>query len=1765
MLDLSEFSLGERLYAGVSSVVYRARRSRDNAAVVIKLLQSEQPTRAEVAQFEHEFRILSKLDIGGVVRVFGLLQDRHQIGIVMEDVGAETLGSVAARKRLELDEVLRIGARLGQILGDVHHCRVVHGDVNPGNILIHPESRNVWFIDFGISLELSRQQVALGATNVISGTLRYIAPEQTGRMNRTVDQTSDLYSLGATLYELLLGVPPFQSNDPMEIVHCHIAKKPTPPHEVEASIPAVVSQIVMKLLAKDPEERYQSGRGLAADLEACLAHDSGRALVNFELGKQDESERLRIPQKLYGRDQDRHKLLRAFEQASVGAAQWVFVAGYSGIGKTTLVHEVQRPVAEKNGYFITGKFNQQKRNAPYASIVDAFQDLLRQVLTESENRLATWRDRITQYLGSNAAVISEVIPALELLTGELPKAPQLPPTDAQRRFQFAFEQLIRVFADKDHPLVIFLDDLQWADAASFTLLEHLLQNAKLENFLVIGTYRDNEVTEGHPLRALIANVRQGPITVTSIDLAPLDESGVAQIIQDTTRCNETDAATLSKHLTRMTGGNPFFLSQTLRTLYEDGLLSFDPGAHKFRWDIDAIRNHAITADVIELLAGKVRKLSPETQNILRLAASIGNRFDISTLAAVAERSEAETTTSLHEALEEGFVLPLQIPGESRTFYRFFHDRMQQAAYSLIPDSQRSTIHLRLGRMLLAAAAGDVLAERVFEIVPHYELGKDAITSDDERYTAAELALLAGKRALSAAAWEPASRYLSAGIELLPKDAFETRRKLAFDLYSDAAESEYLNSKLDRSESLTTTAMQHAETIAEKVRVLDIRMLFQASRNQLEDVVATGLNALDLLGVHIARTAGPAEIGQALGRTQQVLAGRTAADLWDLPELTDPNKLAALRILSSIVAPVYIVNPPLFVVVVTEFFALCAEFGNSRYAPIAYTMFSTVQMGVLGDLGTASQYADLAQRLLDRHGAWVVRGFVLLTTSIFIFAWKWQYRDCLERLRNGVHSGIEAGDIQHAGYCAINCLSFLLWSGERLEPTAIEGKQTIDLLNRYQLEFHLSYTRVFAQAIDNLRGETADPLRLEGRYFQESTDVATLESAKNLGTLMVYYAVRSMLHVIFRNAKAAAADAATNEAYLAAQQGQTPIAQHAFYQALALLTLCSTLAEDERAAALTKIDGHISQFEKWAEHGVENFKHKLELLRAERARVDGRFTDALSHFERAIQGAAHYRVYHEEALAHELCAEFCSERGWQQTADAHWISAHRAYAYWGAKPKVEWLERRHPALFMGTNRPQRALINVTTSKSQRGSELELSSIMKAARTISGEIVLERLVTKLMRIMVENAGAQRGALLLEQNGRLMLVSEWTLGQSEEPMGQFRSLAENETRIPTAIIQYVARTGENIVLGNATSGGLFTKDPYIVRVKPRSILCAPLVNQGRRIGVAYLENNLVEDVFTTERLEVLELLSAQAALSLQNAEAFATLEQKVRERTVQLSERNQELSNALDRLEAAQEQLVMQEKLAALGTTTAGIAHEIKNPLNFINNFALSAVELTNELAAAVGNHRGNLDADLASEFDELLPMLRQSVQKIDEHGRRANGILGQMLLHARGERSSREMVDFNQLVQRSIPLGIEAIQRRDMNFEVQVDTNFDPNVENLQLAAQDVTRVIVNIITNGWYAVHEKRRSAGASYIPTLKVTTRKTPQGVELRIRDNGTGIPKSAIKRIFEPFFTTKPTGDGTGLGLSIVHDIIVRDHGGTIDVDTKLGEFTEVVITLRK
>ncbi len=1775
MSSLTDFTLGERLYSGASSVVYRARRLADGASVVIKLLQNDNPSSHEVAQIEHEHAILSKRTIAGVVKPLGLLRDRRQLGIVMADVGASAVGTHLARGRMGLGDVLHIGSRAARILAELHRNRIVHGDVNPANILFDPASKNVWFIDFGIAFELSRDQIAMESSGMIRGTLRYIAPEQTGRMNRSVDQTSDLYSLGVTLYEMLLGSPPFSTMDPMELVHCHIAKTPRPPHEADPSIPQAVSRIVMKLLAKNPEERYQSAYGLAADLDTCLAHDNGRTLENFVPGTHDGSDRFRIPQKLYGRDKDRHKLLTAFEQASVGQAQLLLVTGYSGIGKSTLVHEVDRPIVEKNGYFVSGKFNQQKRNAPYASIIDAFHDLIRQLLTEREERLTSWRDRYNQLMGANGSVIADVIPAVELLMGKLPPAPQLPPADAQRRFLFAFEQFVRVFATLEHPLVVFLDDLQWADAGSLTLIENLMTAGNLEHFLLIGAYRDNEVTEGHQLLPVIENIRRGTTPISTIELVPLDTHAVTQIISDTTHCEEAEALALSQHLSRITGGNPFFLSQMLRKLHDDQLITFDQEKRRFGWDIEAIRQHPMTADVVELMANKIRKLSESAQRMLRLAACIGNRFDVATLAVVANVSHAEALGTLREVVEEGLIVPFgdQLPtsissglaGEPRRVFRFFHDRMQQAAYAFIPEADRAQIHLGLGRMLLAATTPETLPEHIFEIVPHFDLGRDAIVEDDERYAAADLAQLAGKRALDAAAWEPALRYLTAGLDLLPKDAFEKRRELAFTLHGDAAETEYLNGNVDRADKLAALAMEQAQTVMEKVRVFELQMLFGLNRNQLVRVVEAGLSALDLLDVHFERTVGPAEIGQALGHAHQVLNGRNAAELWDLPELVDPQKLAALRIISTIVAPTYMVNPPLFVVVVAKYFAICAEHGNSRYSPMAYTMYSTVLMGVVGNTAAASEYAELAHRLLDRFGAWVSRAFVYLTTTIFVFAWKSHYRDTLDQLRIGTRSGIETGDLQHAGYCAINSANFMFWAGDPLEAAAAEYKQSLGMFTRYKLEFHSVYLRTFVQSVENLLGRTKTPLKLEGEAFSESKELPELEQAQNIGTLMVFHTNRLALAVIFREIASAVRDAEVAEKYAGGQQGQTPFAQHAFYQSLALLSFCATASDAERTVALEKVDKHVALLTKWASDAPMNFEHKLELIRAERARLDGRFSDAFDHYERALQGAAKHRFTHEEALTHELCAEYCVARGWERTAESHWIEAHRAYGRWGAKAKVEWLERHHPGLFAIGNVRQRNLtdVTVTTSKSSTGVELELSSIMKAARTISGEIVLGRLVAKLMRIMVENAGAQRGVLFLEQNGRLLIVAEWMLGQTEEPTGQFKTLAENETRIPTAIVQYVVRTGESIVLGNATSTGIFTKDPYVVRTNPRSVLCAPLSNQGRRIGVVYLENNLVQDAFTAERLQVLELLSAQAALSIQNAEAFATLEQRVVERTVELSERNKDLSEALDKLKEAQEQLVMQEKLAALGTTTAGIAHEIKNPLNFINNFAQSAVDLTAELMDSIEKNRDALSDDIASELDEVLPMLQQSVQKIDEHGRRANGILGQMLLHARGERSVREIVDLNQLVARALPLGLDAIQRRDAHLGIKLDTDLDTAIGNVRLAPQDFTRVIVNLISNAAYALHEKRRNAGVGFTPTIRVSTRKNEGRVELRIHDNGTGIAPNAVKRIFEPFFTTKPSGDGTGLGLSIVHDIVVRDHRGNIEVNTKQGEFTELVVLL--
>ena len=1768
------YELREMLHQGARSVVYRARRARDGAAVVIKAPAKEFPSAAEIGRLRREHDILASLKVPGVIGALDLEEARSRVALLMEDVGAVSLATrLAKRGRLDVRDALACARSIATTLGEVHRRGVIHRDIKPANVVATADMSEVLIIDFGLATRLSRESVEPKGPNVLVGTLRYISPEQTGRVNRPVDYRTDYYSLGATLYELLTGEPPFVSNDPVELVHRHIAREPVSPSEIRPEIPEAVSAVVLKLLAKTAEARYQSAAGIVADLEECFARLAGRGREGpFVPGEHDLPERFQEPQRLYGREGDVAALLAAFERVAHGGVELLLVAGYSGVGKSAVVHDVQKPVLERRGFFITGKFEELKRDIPYASIIEAFQDIVQRLLAEQEDALAAWRRRIQEAVGANGGVITAVIPDVALIIGPQPPVPALPPVEAQNRFNFVLQSFVRAFAAEDHPLVVFLDDLQWADAPSLKLLQLLATDPGSRHLLLIGAYRDNEVNDAHPLPLAIESMTKGGAKVTTVSLSALGPEHVEELIADSLRKPRAECSSLAALCLDKTRGNPFFLNQFLRSLFDEGLIALDAAARGFRWDTEEIRRLSITDNVVDLMVGKIQKLPAPTQRILKPAACIGNRFELGTLAIVSELTKKEVAQDLWRALVEGLVLPTQgghelaepsgqgwaaaedIPDVG---YRFLHDRVQQAVYSVIPSSDRAEVHLTVGRLLHRSASGEALEEHLFDVVNQLNLGLSRVTSTEERVALAHLNLRAGRKAKASVAYDPALRYLETGLSLLPEGSFRDRHDLAFALHAEAMESAYQTGRLDRAKELAEAAMAEATSVLEKVKILETRMLDHTARNEIAETVSTAHEALALLDEALppVDTVDVPKMLEAIGETARRLGARRAADLLDLPEMTDPHKIAALRIMVTAGPPTYIASPLSFPVLACAMVNLCLQHGNCAHSAYTYSAYGLL----LPDVALKNEYGDLAVGILDRYDG-RDRGKILTMLAIFLRHWKNHVREGLSSLTEAVSLALEVGDLEFVGYASMHYAKDVFYAGEPLPAVEQSVLRYIALMRQLKQEFSRLYLAITQQAAENLMGGAADPLKFKGSAFDEDIELPALVEAKNIPSLHLFWIDKAIVAYAlgaFAEARTATVRAAE---HVGGHLGMSPVALQSFYDSLTRLALLDGADEEARREALAAVEKNQAEMKAWANDGPANYMHKYLLVEAERARVTGRGEEAMGFYDQAIRSASEHLYVNEEAIACERCASFHFAARRARIGRTYLAEARHAYERWGATAKVDKLDREHPWLATYDDGRDRApMLSTVGSSEGSGTAIDLATVMKAARAISGEIVLSRLVDAVMRSVVESAGAQRGVLLLEREGALAV--EATYGGGEELCESIRN--------------YVTRTGETVILGDAAALGQFTADPYVVANKPRSVLAAPLINQGKRVALIYLENNLTSDAFTADRLEVIRMLLAQAALSIQNAQLYESLtaskkkleeyneslEQNVAERTRELVEKNGALSQALAELRATQAQLVTQEKLASLGALTAGIAHEIKNPLNFVTNFASLSVGFVDEIAEIVEEQvrEGDARAEVASVLDEL----RQSVSRVNEHGKRANGIVDAMLLHVRQGGAVREQTDINALASQGAELALHGLRARDPGVELRVEKDLDPSIGTIEMVTSDMSRVFVNILNNAWYATLEKRRKEGPSYTPKVTLTTRGLGDRVEVRIRDNGTGIPAGVQDKIWHPFFTTKPSGDGTGLGLSISYDIVTKGHMGQIEVESVPGEGAEFIIRL--
>ncbi|MFY0564486.1 trifunctional serine/threonine-protein kinase/ATP-binding protein/sensor histidine kinase [Archangium lansingense] len=1795
MNSFAGYSLQETLFTSSRSIIYRATRNQDARPVVLKVLNAEFPSTEQAARLHREYRLTRTLAMDGIIEVLGLERFGTRLAIVFEDFGAVSLSRQWDTRPMELSRFLPLALRLSTILAYVHQRQVIHKDINPSNIVCHPETGELKLIDFGIATELVRETPAVLSLNVLEGTLPYMSPEATGRMNRALDYRTDFYSLGVTFYELLTGRVPFSSTDPMELVHCHLARIPLSPHERVPGIPVAVSQLVMRLLSKRAEERYQSAFALARDLRRCLdsLQSEGR-LSPFELGRGDVSERLQLPQNLYGRQREIDALLTVFGRVADGGAELVLVTGYSGIGKSALVHEVQKSIVHRRGHFISGKFDQFHRNIPYGALLQALQELLRQLLTETTERLAQWKRKLLDVLGFNASVIIDVLPEVELIIGPQPPAPELPPTAAQNRFNLVFESFIRSFAGPGHPLVMFLDDLQWADLSSLNLLGRLMIDPDARYLLLIGAYRDNEVDSAHPLLSTLEEIRSAHTPVSTLTLGALGREQCIEMLSEALGRPPAEVSSLAELCLRKTGGNPFFLGQFLLSLHQEGMVRFDAQAGHWTWDMDRIVHTPMTDNVVALMATKIQKLPSDTQRVLCLAACIGSVFELKILSIVDMRSARETADSLWAALREGLVVPLgdaykfiedrsaaaalsveqgapdtQTGETTRVAYRFLHDRVQQAAYSLIPEDGRREVHLRIGRMMRSALSPEERDEELFTILGHLNLGAELLTDQAERDELAELNLLAGRKAQSSAAHAVALGYLEAGLSLLGEDPWTRCYGLVLQLRTQAAEASFLGTDFPRMEQHVGEVLVHARGPLDQTRVYKVRIQASIHQHLFKNAVSDALRILALLGIELPERPTPEDGRAAFEETRAAIGERRIEELFDLPPMTDPVMLAATQILAMIVSATYIAAPALFPLIVLRSVTLAARYGNTGAVAYGYSAYGVFLSEGVADIDSAYASGKLALRLLERYEAREYAPRTRFLWSMLLQHLKEHMRETLRDTQDTYLKAIEVGDLEYAGWGAVVRQSSAFFLGQELSEFDRSGIRWVQAAEYVKHESASYYARLIHQVVHCLRGLTEQPCHLIGDLYDERKMLPLHLEANDAYGLAVFFTYKLQLCFMFGRHAEALEHAIMAERYLGALASSVHIVTFHFFAPLVRLALFSRLSPEEREGVMTRIDEAVAKLTVWAHHAPMNYGAKHALLEAERHRVRGEAEQARTEYYRAMALAREHEYRNDEALATELFSGFLRQRGEQEIAHFFLAKARHLYLSWGAEAKVRELDQAFPELrtmaaFPSTAEalPPRTRVSTTTSHEDSRSSLalDLVSVIKASQAISGEVVLTELLEKLVRIVVENAGARSGLLVFEGERPLIAVARSTSWDGEGTV----TLHDNPEQLPIefsrAIMRYVERTHTVVVLGDASREGPFQSDAYVREHRPKSVLCMPILYQKKRVGLLYLENELLANAFTPERCKVLELLAAQSAISLENAQLYDTLEARVKERT-------RELSEALRTLRETQKQLVLQEKLASLGSLTSGIAHELKNPLNFVNNFAQSALSLLGELREELRLQRATPTGDRAQDVDQVIDDLTLAATKISEHGTRADRIIRAMLEHARSDSGKSSRVDINEFVREYVNLAIEGHCSRPETALVRVmlQADYDETLGSEFINPENLGRVILNLAGNALYALTRKKQALGEAFTPVLGVKTRNLDNRFELRIRDNGMGINAAQKDKIFTPFFTTKPSGEGTGLGLSISHDIIVQGHGGTLEFSTQEGQYTEFIVTLPK
>jgi PAS domain S-box-containing protein len=1452
MTTIAGYTITETLSEEGNIGLYRGQR--DQASCLIKAPRSKHPSTLTLERLTHEGQLADRLDSAWALRPLGLEPSPDGMALVFEDFAAQTLDHFIGFP-METGRFLAIAISLSTALDTLHRQGLTHKDIKPSNILLKADTGEVKLTGFGIASLLSHEHAALPSPDPIEGTLAYLSPEQTGRMNRTLDYRTDFYSLGVCFYQMLTAALPCEGADPREWVYCQIARQPIPPVERVEGIPRALSNIVMKLLRKDAEDRYQTAAGLRADLRRCQEQwtSTGR-ITPFPLGEHDLSDRFQIPQKLYGREREFKTLLNAFERvADGGTPELVLVSGYSGIGKTALVRHLQAALHQRRGMFGAGRFEQYQRDIPYHTVVQAFHGLVNQILALGEEQIADWRQRLAAALGPNARLIIDVIPAVEWVIGEQPPVPELPPAEAQNRFRMVFRKFIEVFARPQHPLTLFLDDLQWADSGSLGLLKDLVTRPELRQLLVVGAYRDNEVNPAHPLILTLDRARDEGATLVDLVLGPLSKADVACLVADTLHRERDEVAALAALIHAKTAGNPFFAIQFFTALSEEGLLRFDPDLGVWQWDMAKIEAKGFTDNVVDLMLGRLKRLPSATQETIELAACLGSWVEASFLALVCGESEDALDAKMIEAVRAGLLFRL------KGAYYFLHDRVQEAAYSMIPEAQRPSEHLMIGRLLLSGLQPAQIEARIFDVVGQLNRGATLVTDPAEKASLVRLNVLAGMKAKSAIAYASARHYLLSAATLLPEDAWKQNYPETFSLFLGLAECEYLDGAAQLADERIDAILARARTNLDRARIYQLRMRLYQVSGRFGDGMRVSREALSIFGIRLPDS--PGAIAEAIeaenGEIRRNLRGRSISELEDAPAVGDAKVRAMIALLAESATNAYNAEPPMLPVLILAIVNLSLRYGNTEDSGLAYCYYA-VLLVMAGEVESAFAYSEMAQRLNDRFQNVRRKGMILYIRAALINAWGRHMSTNRPLMEQALEASLNAGDLVYAGFNANDSIWQAWETGEPLADIHERSHRNEAFARQTHNDIQHELIRLQRQFIASQQGGTLEPTSFDDDAFSEERSLATFTRVGFQCGVGFFHTMKQVVYFM-QGRYLEALDAANRaEGVSYAIKGLTIEATHVFYHALTLAALYPRVSPEQQAELARQLDSKLRVLALWAKNCPENYLNRHALVAAEVARIRGDALPAERLYEQAIQSARANGFVQNEGVAYELAARDCLTRGLATMAGAYLREARYCYARWGADAKVRQLEQGYPQ-FLGPG-PINGLRPIGTE------HLDAMAVLKASQAISREIVLPKLLETLMQTMIEHAGAERGTLILVHRDDLTIAAHVGTAPTAWP-----SVAD----LPEPILTYVKRSHQSLILDDAAGRSMFSSDPYVLRHRPKSVLCMPLLRQAELLALIYLENNLVASAFTPSRIAVLEVLASQAVISLENARLVSGLQ--------------------------------------------------------------------------------------------------------------------------------------------------------------------------------------------------------------------------------------------------------------------------------------------------